>query len=233
MTAELASTVTALATVVSTIILGAAAVFARRQVREARLVREAQFRPFVGVDFDVASHPPFIYLVISNLGPVMARDVSFSFDPELSSSFDEEPIEGGPPRFADLKLFREGLPTLPPGKEVRVLFDSWIQRGDRPDAYAVRIAYQGERSRRYEDEIRLDLAPFLYLRRVERRGLHDIHGELERIRKELHKWTAPAGGLRVKSPEDIRRELEEWGRDLEPEVGRAGEPARGTDEEKT
>jgi hypothetical protein len=114
-----------------------------------------------------------------------------------------------------------------------VLFDSWIHRGDRPDAYTVKVTYRGEGSRRYEDEISLDLAPFRYLRRVERRGLHDIHQELERIRRELHRWTAPGGGLRVKSPEDIRRELEEWERELEPGVGRAGEPGSGTEEDST
>lgn len=215
--------VTASATVASTLILLAAAAFAGRQVREARLLREAQFRPFVVIDFDVASHPRFIYLVISNLGPVMARDVSFAFYPELSSSFDDESIEGAPPTFADLKLFREGLPTLPPGKQIAVLFDSWMHRGDRPDAYTVKIAYRGERSRPYEEEMSVDLAPYRYLRRIERRGLHDIHGELEQIRKELHKWTAPGGGLRVKSPEDIRRELEPWKDHSDPQGG----PNRG------
>jgi hypothetical protein len=213
MTSEQAATITAVAAVASTAILAIAAVFAGFQVREARRLREARFRPFVVVDFDPASDPPFIHLVISNLGPVVARDVSFVFTPELSSSFDDRPVEGAPPRFAELKLFREGLPTLAPGKRIDVLFDSWIHRGERPDAYTVNVTYRGEGHRSYREEIRLDLAPFRYLRRIERPGLHDIHGELDRIRRELHGWTAPGGGLRVKSPEDIRREREEWERE--------------------
>lgn len=113
MTSEQAATITAVAAVASTAILAIAAVFAGFQVREARRLREARFRPFVVVDFDPASDPPFLR----------------------------------------------------------------------------------------------------YLRRIERRGLHDIRGELDRIRRELHGWTAPGGGLRVKSPEDIRREREEWERE--------------------
>lgn len=200
------------ATVASAVILAFGAIFAWRQVREARRLREAQFRPFVVVDFDVDSHPPLIHLVISNLGPVMARDVTFAFEPELSSSFDDGPIEGGPPRFTDLPLFREGLPTLPPGKRISVLFDSWLQRGDRPGGYRVNVRYRGERSRPYEEEMRLDLAPFRYLRHVQTKTLSNVYRELKRIADDVHRWTAPSGGLKVKSPRDIRREYEEWER---------------------
>jgi hypothetical protein len=232
-TSEPAATITAVSTALTTVILFATAVFARRQVKEARQLREAQFRPFVVIDFDVASHPPLIDLVISNLGPVMARDVAFTFDPELSSSFDESPVEGAPRRFADLKLFREGLPTLAPGKRINVLFDSWIQRGELPDAYTVKVTYRGEGSRRYEDEIRLDLGSFRYLRRVGRRGLHDIHRELEKIASELRGWRAFGGGLKVKTPEDIRREQEEWDRRVHGGMEGAEEPGSGDGEEGT
>jgi hypothetical protein len=42
-------------------VVALAAAFAYRQVREARLTREDQSRPFVIVDFDL-SQPPFIHL---------------------------------------------------------------------------------------------------------------------------------------------------------------------------
>jgi hypothetical protein len=54
---------TAGAAVAQTIIVGTAAVFAFRQVREAQLTREDQSRPFVILDFDL-SRPPFIQPVI-------------------------------------------------------------------------------------------------------------------------------------------------------------------------
>ncbi len=231
MTDDQAASMTAWASVVTTAILAIGAFFAGRQVKEARRLRDARFRPFVVVDFDIATHPPFIYLVISNLGSVMARDIAFGFDPELSSSLDERPIEGAPPRLADLELFRRGLPTLPPGKRISVLFDSWIQRGDRPDAYSVKVTYGGEGSRRYEEKIRLDLAPFRYLRRIERRDLDDIHRELERIRRELRRWSAPTGGLKVKTPQDIRREQADWERELGATAEDVERPGSGTREE--
>src|SRR5262249_58913814 len=70
----------ACATVGIYIVLG---LFAWRQVREARKLREEQARPFVMVDFD----PGFlVYLTVENLGRTMARDVSIRFDKPLESS---------------------------------------------------------------------------------------------------------------------------------------------------
>jgi len=213
------------ATAVTAVILAAATCFAWRQVNEARRLREAQFRPFVVLDFDVGTIPPLIFLTIANTGSVMARNVTFSFDPELVSSFDDAQGSDRIPKMADLQLFRNGIPTLPPGKQISILFDSWTRRADLPDAYTAWVRYQGEGGRTYKDEIRLDLAPYRFLRRVDRRGLHDIHKQLERIATELRRWSAPGSGLKVKSPEDIRREQEEWERDLAERAAGAGDTA--------
>jgi hypothetical protein len=56
-----------------------AARYARNQVAEARRLREAgqqlqeaEARPYVIVDFELGDRPPFIYLVVTNLGRTMA-----------------------------------------------------------------------------------------------------------------------------------------------------------------
>jgi hypothetical protein len=60
-------------------VLIVAALFAWRQVGEARKLREDQARPFVMVDFDVRDH--MIFLVVSNIGESVAKDVCFEVEP--------------------------------------------------------------------------------------------------------------------------------------------------------
>jgi hypothetical protein len=78
-------------------------------------------------------------LVIANVGKTMARDVRITFDPELTSAaFDEKDSVTSP---RELKPFREGIPSLPPGKRVPILFDLFFQRDAAkfPDVYRVHI----------------------------------------------------------------------------------------------
>ena len=89
------------ATVAIYIVIG---LFAWRQVREARTLREEQARPFVIVDFE----PGFlVYLTVENLGRTMARDVSIHFDKPLTSSHQ------GRRELDESPLFREPIPALP------------------------------------------------------------------------------------------------------------------------
>jgi hypothetical protein len=62
------------------LVLIAAAVFAWRQVKEARELREEQNRPFVVVD--VQSDPgSLVYLEVVNMGTSLARDVKIKIEP--------------------------------------------------------------------------------------------------------------------------------------------------------
>jgi hypothetical protein len=96
--------------------------FAWGQVHEARKLREEQARPCVIVDFE----PSFlVYLTVENLGRTMARDVSIQFDKPLQTTFE------GRSELDESPLFRLPIPTLPPGKKIRVLFDQSLP-GWRP-----------------------------------------------------------------------------------------------------
>lgn len=96
------------------VVLIAAVIFALRQVREARVLREEQNRPFVVVD--VQSDPgSLVYLEVVNMGTSLARDVRIEIDPPLESAID---IPVG-----KLKMLSEGIATLAPGKKYRSLFD--------------------------------------------------------------------------------------------------------------
>jgi len=101
------------ATVTIYIVLG---IFAWLQVLQARKLRKEQARPFVVVDFEVGF---LAYLTVENIGRTMARDVTIRFDKPLESTLSR------PREIDETPLFREPIPTLPPGKKIRVLFDSY------------------------------------------------------------------------------------------------------------
>jgi hypothetical protein len=80
-----------------------------------------------------------------------------------------------------------------------VLFDSAPARleSDLPRAYDVTVRYEGPFGQHYQpDRYPLDLS--MYLGSVlPPKGLPELVGEVEKLRKELAKWTDGTRGLRV------------------------------------
>lgn len=183
-------------------VLLVAAGFAGRQVREARKLREARIRPFVVIDFE--TRRTVIEIKIANVGATLARDVSFTFVPPLESTWDNA-SQGKAIR--DLNLFRAGISSLPPGKEITALFDQApprIQAG-LPDAYKVTIHYTGEPlGIAYSEETVLDLSPYWGVRHINRDDIHDVHKRLKEISSEIHGWRAAGGGVKIMTRQDIR-----------------------------
>jgi len=209
--------VTAVGTAATAVILVVAGVIAARQLSEARSLRKARERPFVVIDFDVQSEPPFIYIRIANVGSTLARNVAFDFENRLQSSFDERPDSREP--IADLPVLVQGIPSLPPGKEIKFLFDSFIDREALPDTYGVQVKYEGDLLRRwprkptrerYEEPMTLDLGLYRKMSRIDRRGIHDIHERLKEMRDELKKWTAGGRGMLRLSPDEVRARDQAW-----------------------
>jgi hypothetical protein len=184
-------------------VLIVAAIFAWRQVKEARELREEQNRPFVVVDFD-CEQGYMMYLEVVNMGTSLARDVNIEIDPPLESAID---IEVG-----KLKMLNEGIATLAPSKKLRTFFDMSFRRNqDRPDLpmnYVARVRYSDEkRKRSFDETLNLDMDQYMHMHTVTRHGLHDIYGQLEKIRKVVEKWGWSGGrGLVTMSPEESRQE---------------------------
>jgi hypothetical protein len=195
-------------------VLGLAAVVANRQLKEAQSTREEQSRPFVGIDFE--TRKGMIHLVVTNTGRTMARDVRFKFSPDLTSSLDK-PREQDPWSIASLKMFSDGIPTLPPGKRIVTLFDSSFQRKptEFPDWYSVEVSYDNASKRQsYRETIDLDFGIYWGLIRIEEKDAHDIHRRLEELVKEVKKWSASGGGFLTLRPTDVaerrKRVEQEW-----------------------
>lgn len=205
------------------LVVVAAAVFGWNQLKEAKDLREDQTRPFVVIDLE-SSRRPFFDLAVRNIGATMARDVTFEFQPELQSTIDHF-------KWDKLKMFRDGIATLPPGKEIRTFFDSGIQRYESklPDLYEATVSYRGPtKDRRYTETIALDFGIYWDRLSMTIYDVHDLYGELKKLREEVHKWTSPVGrGLKTMSPEDIERYTEAVL--AQQEERRSGEQGEGSE----
>jgi len=201
------------------LVLVAAALVAWRQVSEARRLREDQARPFVIIDF----HPwsTMIELKIKNVGATLARDVKFEFDPPLTTTHDDTPGRGN---LMELNLFKNGIPSLVPGKEITLFFDQFPARiGQGLEmTYDVRISYTDAKGTPYFEPTVLDLSMYLGTGGITRHGIHDVHKRLEELVREVKKWSYSGGGLKVMGAEEIkqhRKELDEWyARDEHPDA---------------
>lgn len=183
------------------LVLTAAALFGRRQLNEAKELREAQTRPFVIIDLGSSAQTLFD-LVVKNIGSTLARDVRFEFDPPIKSTDDDlDPNK--------IKMFREGISTLAPGKEIRTLFDQGPTRhkSDLPDIYEVTVTYTDQTGKRnYQEMIDLDFGLYWDRRTVNRRDVHDVHKQLETIAKEMGRWRPNLGrGLLAVTSTDVER----------------------------
>jgi hypothetical protein len=145
----------------------------------------AQFRPFVVVDLEIRT--PFIQLVVANLGTTMARDVQFKFDPRLESTRDGRPRTTP---IADVSLFRDGIPSFPPGKRLVLLFDDGRTRTEAqlPDQYKVQVSYRGDPfKRRIQDSITLDIGTYREWGAIRRKDVHEVAEEIKKLRETLAK----------------------------------------------
>ena|ERR1700730_6920498 len=71
-----------------------------------------------------------------------------------------------------------------------------MDRANMNGRHQVTITYRGDGGREYKDELDLDLDVFLEMHFIGRRGLHDIHKQLEDIAGTLQNFKAWGGGLR-------------------------------------
>ena len=172
----------AVTSVVTALILLAAAIFAAVQVLQARKLRREQIRPFVIVDIDAVFGVVF-ELVVTNIGVTIARNVQFEFDPPLQTTLDDQ---GQPLR--DWHILKNGLESLPPSRLYRMLMDRGPDRAesDLPDRYDVILTYLGPDKRPYKDHQVIDFAIWWGKEEMTQRTTHDIWRAMEKMEKSLH-----------------------------------------------
>ncbi len=194
---------TAGATVATALVAGVAAVFAYQQVKHARHLREEQAQPVVVVDFQ--PHPTsreFMELVVRNSGQTIAHDVQFTFAPPLSSSLDDGTLD-----LNKSSMIMNGIPTMPPGKEHRALFDLMntrynddtgrFDKDGHAAEYEVVVTFSGSDGKHYEPmRYRLSLDTYAGIEYIGEKTFNDFAKDFHDLAREL-KGTVKKGKLQV------------------------------------
>lgn len=187
----------AVSTAVIYIVLG---IFAFRQVSEAKALRMEQSRPYVIVDFSFRQF--LIYLEVKNIGKTPARNVVIRFDQPLQTTLSR------PRELDESPLLTKPIAMLAPERSIRVLFDvahERLSREDMPLSYGVTSTYEDQHGRKYRDpEATLDLSPYVGSA-LDPKSLPDLVDEVEKIRKELAKWTDGSRGVLVQGTDRDKR----------------------------
>lgn len=127
-----------------------AATVAWRQVKEARRLRIEQASPYVVVDLQSnRADQKFVDLTILNTGRTTARNIRFTFTPELRSTL--YPHAAEPRQISEYPVLKDGIPNLPPGGEFRFLFEFAVehyqQRSKFPAKYDVVVNFDDSQGR--------------------------------------------------------------------------------------
>ncbi len=155
-----------------------------RSVAEMKEARDQQTRPYVIAYFTIKEGTGLIYLVLKNIGQSVARDVRFSFDPPLKTS-----SEATNEMLAKMSFVTEGIQSMPPGYELKTLFDStvsYLNNEELPQKYRVRIAYYGGISPEERiDEYVLDISAFWGISYTRETTMKDLVKKVDDIGKDL------------------------------------------------
>jgi hypothetical protein len=183
----------------------------------------------VVIDFD--AWQTLIYLRVKNIGQSIARNVTFKFVPPLDSTWDGKQAEGEY-RLAELQMFAAGIPSLAPGKEHSTIFDQFPDRlpAGLPNRYEVEVCYEGPNGTKYTDLHALSLDHYVGLLRVEQKGLHELATTLDKIRREIGRWGASGGGLRVATDADVQARFTRFKEARESRSDELTDPDDGSDE---
>lgn len=165
------------------VVAGVATFIARRQLKQARELREEEAAPFVVVDVVPSRNGFSLDLVIENIGKTLATDVRIAFDPPISSTLDGSGYD-----LADWSPLKEGIATLAPGRRLMALFDTGPQRyqAKLPLRYDVVVTCKDSRGRQQPPLPYVADLNLIYGRMyVAEKGVDEAVKELEGIRKAL------------------------------------------------
>ncbi|OBJ70953.1 hypothetical protein [Mycobacterium sp. 1274756.6] len=215
----------AVAVWVALVFLGLALLYAGRQLRAGARVRAARERPYVSMYME--PHPAdwhLIELVVRNFGRTAAYDIGFDFVAPPTVAAYENAQDG----FADVITLPlpERLPTLAPGQEWRLVWDSARDRDqigsqiesrftgfvtyfDRAEEHAGSRRWWRRRRRPLRTEVVLDWEELAPTQRIELMTNHDL------ARREKQKLELLRGVLtyfqyagKENRPEVLREEIE-------------------------
>jgi hypothetical protein len=150
----------------------------RSQVEEMNQARVTGGRPLIVVSEDYENLPT-MNLVIQNVGPGPAKDITFDFSAPVESS------DGYV--LSDLALFQEGITSLAPGARIVCYWDElenlqpMIEEGRLERNITVTVEYQDITGGAYSHEWEVDPALYKGLRTMGYRDMDDLVDAVEKI----------------------------------------------------
>jgi len=155
---------------------------AEKTLQEMKATREDETAPHVVVYFDVPHGKRWIYLAVKNVGRGVAENVRIEFLPPLRNT------DGAELGFA--RFVTDGVGSIPPGYEIRTLFDvttQYFNNKEFPLSYRAKVSYSdGSNGRARNAEYILDLSGFKGRIWVDERGMDEIAREVEEIAKSAN-----------------------------------------------
>ena len=198
---------TALAACVTAAVAIVAAIIGRRQLSEARQLREQQAQPQVVAFLDGSDSDPLqVDLVIKNFGLTTATDVRVTFGQALESANLAQ--HGG------LKIIAtpDVIPTLVPGQEWRTYWDFTQARAKAklPTRYGATVNFKDSTgAKSFASDFDLDWQPLIDRGVINVYRMHHAADALRDIRQILKDSQASGGGIDVYSRDGDARDRRE------------------------
>jgi hypothetical protein len=156
------------------------ALITKSMIAELHSLREAEFRPFLTMDFIVTYGKPWIHLVVKNLGKEMATDVRIELEPQL--------LDWKGRSLQDSSELQKAMRFMPPGKEVRFFVgvaDEYFGQ-QKPMAFHANISYANPGgTRTFHEEAELDLSNYEEFASLTTKDMNQLTSKLDDLTKSL------------------------------------------------
>ncbi|MFC7650377.1 hypothetical protein ACFQX6_66100 [Streptosporangium lutulentum] len=161
---------------------------AREQLEHAEKVRREQLEPYVVVDIQPSIHNTQAFvLVIENIGPTVARNVKITFDPPVERLMEQRESSFGRFKLAETYIFTKGIPFMPPGRRIELLFDITFERlnSTLDMFYEVTVEAEWTEGRVEPMKYPIDLALYQEWELLGLKNINDGVRVLEEVRNKL------------------------------------------------
>ena len=150
------------------------------QMKESR---DKEYSPYISVYFDIPYGTGDIFFIIKNLGRTNAKNIYLKFDPALCNT-DGQYLE-------ETNLLKNGIPSMPPGHEIRFYFDQAIsifEKAKTPKKYDVEISFDNELTNTKVKFYQvIDLSIYVGLTYLQNKSIHDLVNQFERSSSTFNK----------------------------------------------
>ena len=211
-------------------ILALAGGFTYAQVRQSRLARLAQYRPYVIVYLRLAKTANhLVEIVIENIGATPAEDIHFSFSPGLESAMLKSASSPAPPWMAH----ESGIKFLAPGQKIVHLFESLIERyvSGLPNEYEVSIQYRSKQRTKpveHREQYGINFGDWYGSNFLTVNTIDDVAKSLKDMNNHMRSWTED-GRIKVLTS-DLEEHREAVYQALEARAQRVGNDDQSSDE---